>query len=99
MASHLAGPRLPPGDWRYPCPISKVSSLEEKWCRHPPKGGILGLSPLSHASDPCNHPAAPPPIFQTLLMKMIPLGSCEPQPLGLSESCQNNIHPGDHDFL
>ena len=60
MASHLAGPHLPPGYWHYPCPIPKVSSLEEKWCRHPPKGGILGLSPLSHASDPCNHPTASP---------------------------------------
>ena len=53
-------PRLPPGDWRYPCPVSKVSSSEEKWCRHPPKGGILGLSPLSHASPPCNCSTASP---------------------------------------
>ena len=98
MASHLAGPHLPPGYWHYPCPIPKVSSLEEKWCStHPKVAFWVSLLPmhLTHATIPL----PPPPIFQTLLMKMTPLGSCEPQPLGLSECCQNNIHPEDHAFL
>ena len=60
MASHPTSPRLPPGDWHYPCPISKVSSSEEKWYRHPPKDGILGLSPVSHAPHPRNRPTASP---------------------------------------
>ena len=54
----------------------------------------------SLSSFPCTSPTQPshclPLQHQTLFMKMTPLGSCEPQPLGLSECCQNSIQSGSH---
>lgn len=88
LSTHAA-----PGVVLSPCSLAKVSSSDERRYRRPPKDGPLGLSP-SHTLH-----LLPPPVFQSLLMKTTPLGSCRLQHLSPTESSQNNSPPGCRAFL